>query len=196
MWTALNEELSGGRSVKLAVRRDSSAVSYADVLRLWQHDAGFRSFFIKLLADTPFAAFRWETPPITTKTAQRAFEFVLLDGPGLARAPDAEAFAEHFAGAAEGSVVEFANLGGDAIMVVPCPGKPLHAYGHIAAFVRQAPEPQRHALWQRVGAAMERRLSAKPVWLSTAGAGVAWLHVRLDDRPKYYGFAPYRNERF
>jgi len=27
---------------------------------------------------------------------------------------------------------------------------------------------------------------------STAGAGVSWLHVRLDDRPKYYGFKPYK----
>jgi hypothetical protein len=27
---------------------------------------------------------------------------------------------------------------------------------------------------------------------STAGAGVSWLHVRLDDRPKYNGYAPYR----
>ena len=43
-----------------------------------------------------------------------------------------------------------------------------------------------------VGAAMQRRLGAKPVWLSTAGAGVSWLHVRLDDRPKYYGYAPFR----
>ena len=32
-----------------------------------------------------------------------------------------------------------------------------------------------------------------PVWVSTAGAGVSWLHVRLDDRPKYYGYQPYRN---
>ena len=27
---------------------------------------------------------------------------------------------------------------------------------------------------------------------SAAGAGVSWLHVRLDDRPKYYGFLPYK----
>ncbi|MFL6237620.1 MAG: DUF6940 family protein [Thermoanaerobaculia bacterium] len=26
------------------------------------------------------------------------------------------------------------------------------------------------------------------------GAGVSWLHVRLDDRPKYYGYGPYRTE--
>ncbi len=24
-----------------------------------------------------------------------------------------------------------------------------------------------------------------------AGLGVAWLHIRLDDRPKYYRHAPY-----
>jgi hypothetical protein len=30
-------------------------------------------------------------------------------------------------------------------------------------------------------------------WLSTAGMGVPWLHVRLDDRPKDYGHRPYRN---
>ena len=47
-------------------------------------------------------------------------------------------------------------------------------------------------LWQLVGAAMQRRLNTKPVWLSTAGAGVSWLHVRLDDWPKYYGYTPYR----
>jgi len=47
--------------------------------------------------------------------------------------------------------------------------------------------------WKLVGGAMERRLGPRPVWLSTAGGGVAWLHVRLDDRPKYYGYAQYRN---
>src|SRR5262249_59079316 len=60
------------------------------------------------------------------------------------------------------------------------------------AFVRQAPDTQRHALWKLVGAAMQRRLGAKPVWLSTAGAGVSRLHARLDDRPKYYSHEPYR----
>jgi hypothetical protein len=77
-------------------------------------------------------------------------------------------------------------------MVVPCPVADADAYGHLAAFVRLAPEVQRHALWQSVGGAMARRVGTKPVWLSTAGAGVSWLHVRLDDRPKYYGFAAYR----
>nr|WP_218152073.1 hypothetical protein [Nitrosomonas communis] len=78
-------------------------------------------------------------------------------------------------------------------MVVPCPRGPITGYGHLGAFLRQAPARQRHSLWRSVGSAMERRLGVKPVWLSTAGAGVSWLHVRLDDRPKYYGYVPYRS---
>lgn len=192
MWTTRSEKLADGRGIRVAIDLDAVPASYAEVLRRWQHDAGFRSFFIALLADAPFAAFRWETPPITAATVDRPFEFVLLDSPELARQPDPDAFAEHFRGAAKGDVVEFFNLGKDAVMVVPCPNGPPSAYGHLAAFVRQAPEPQRHALWERVGAAMMRRLGTAPIWLSTAGAGVSWLHVRLDDRPKYYGHKPYR----
>jgi hypothetical protein len=191
MWTSRNEQLADGRTLKVTIDLGSSPVSYVEVLRRWQQDAGFRSFFLALLADAPFAAFRWETPALTRATANRPFEFVLLDSPGLARNPDAEAFAEHFSAAAAGGVVAFANMGKDATLVVPCPNGPLSAYGHLAAFVWQAPESQKHALWALVGATVERRLSVRPVWLSTAGAGVSWLHVRLDDRPKYYGYRPY-----
>jgi hypothetical protein len=79
------------------------------------------------------------------------------------------------AGAEEG-VVSFANLGRDAILVVPCPVAAPSASGHLAAFVRFAPEAQRHAPWGSVGAAMAQPSGTKPVWLSTAGAGVSWQH--------------------
>jgi hypothetical protein len=179
--------------MRFAVQTSAAAVSYAEVLRLWQADESFRSLFLKLLADAPYEAFRWETPAITSKNSQRPFEFVLLDSPGLARRPEPEAFEAQFGAAKPGELaVEFPNLGKDAVLVVPCRLGPHSAYGHLAAFVRQAPAAQQHALWSLVGRAMERRLSDKPVWLSTAGAGVSWLHVRLDDRPKYYGHGPYR----
>ena len=192
MWGFRSEELPGGRGRRFAVDLGVRPATFADVLRGWQGDAAFRALFNAQLAGAPFSAFRWETPPVSTSTATRPFEFVLLDSPGLAPHPDAEAFAEHFAGAPAGGVVAFPNLGGDAILVVPCPLAAPSAYGHLAAFVREAPEAQRDTLWQSVGAAMARRVGARPVWLSTAGAGVSWLHVRLDDWPKYYGFGPYR----
>jgi hypothetical protein len=190
MWTAWSEELTGTRGLRFSVDLHSRRATFADVLHGWQEDAGFRSFFNALLAEAPYPAFRWETPPVTAVTLIRPFEFVLLDSPGLAQTPDPDAFADHFREG--GGVAVFPNLGGDAVLIVPCPVAEASAYGHLAAFVRLAPEQQRHALWQAVGKAMGERVGTKPVWLSTAGAGVSWLHVRLDDRPKYYGFIPYR----
>lgn len=191
MWTARSGELTDRKGLWFAVDLDARPASYGDVLHGWQNEADFRSMFNSLLAAVPCSAFRWETPAVTSATISQPFEFVILDSPGLARRPDTEAFAEHFDQAEDGVSV-FSNLGGDAIMVVPCALVEPSAYGHLAAFVRLAPELQRDALWRTVGKAMACRVGGKPVWLSTAGGGVSWLHVRLDDRPKYYGFAPYR----
>ena len=191
MWSVRREEFPNG--LRVTVEYAARPVSFADVIAHWQTDAAFRAWFNTLLTDAPFAAFRWETPAVTAATVSRPFEFVLLDAPGLARRPEPEAFAEHFRHATA-TVIDCANLSGDAVLVVPCPVADDSAYGHLGAFVRAAPAEQRDVLWQRVGDAMARRMSAKPVWLSTAGAGVSWLHVRLDDRPKYYGHAPYREK--
>jgi len=42
---------------------------------------------------------------------------------------------------------------------------------------------------------VELSLSETPLWASTSGAGVAWLHIRFDTRPKYYIHLPYRTLR-
>jgi hypothetical protein len=192
VWRITSEDLAGGRGLRFTVKVGTRPATFAGVLRGWRDDPELRSLHSDALANAPWSSFRWETPPVTSATADRAFEFVLLDSPGLAPSPDRDAFAEHFKGAADDGIVAFPNLGGDAIMVVPCEIAAPSAYAHLAAFVRGAPAQQRHALWQRVAETMLARLSDQPVWLSTAGAGVSWLHVRLDDRPKYYSFSEYR----
>jgi len=108
------------------------------------------------LADAPYSAFRWETPPVTFGSSDRPFEFALLDSPELETEPDPDAFAERFRLAA-GDVISFPNLNHDAILVVPRPLGDSSAYGHIAAFVREAPEAQTHFLWRLVGNLTERR---------------------------------------
>jgi hypothetical protein len=191
MWVIRSEEAHPGKHVRLVVDRYDQPASYSTVLRALRVDNSFRSLFNMALAECPYAAFRWETPPVSAHTLSRRFEFVLLNSPGLVRQPDRAAFGQHFRSAASDGVVVFPNLGGDAVLVVPCPLADDSAYGHLAAFVREAPEPQQHALWKAVATAMADRVSRRVVWLSTAGGGVSWLHVRLDDRPKYYGYAPY-----
>lgn len=185
--------LNKGRIHKYGVMHNTVSISYADVLDLWQHNESFRSFYMTLLADDPFTAYRLETPPVSINTASREFEFVLLDSPSLVRPPDKKTFASYFTtGESDTGIVVFENFGKDALLVVPSPRGDNSAYAHIAAFTRNGPDPQIHALWKLVGKTMQQRITKQPIWLSTEGHGVSWLHIRLDSRPKYYGFSPYK----
>ena len=211
MFTVTTEIEARGACHRFAVQRGGAALSVAEALELWQESEPFRDFFVGLLQSSPFTAFRWETPPVTLATVGRPFEFVLVDSPWLDGEADPSAFRSYFR--PEGQViVPFENLGGDALLVVPsprtgesatgesatgesAPGESAtgeSAYGHLAAFVRRAPLEQVHALWRCVGREVQERIGDRPLWLSTAGGGVPWLHVRLDSRPKYYCYAPYR----
>lgn len=192
MFQSQIEILNRGYVRKVFILRHGDRLPYDEVLKLWQNDAEFRSFFLSILVEAPFCAYRWETPPINTTTANRIFEFVLLNDPRLDRPPDTRSFSSYFDPDSKDGIVAFPNLGNDAFLVVPSPRDEASAYGHLAAFVRQASLSQNHALWQTVGQVMEQQLNPKPIWLSTAGGGVSWLHVRLDSYPKYYGFSPYR----
>ena len=189
--TPLNE----GRVLHFRLLCDGAPLSWSDVIDRWQNDPSFRNFFVSLLVDAPFSAYFWETPPITSATTNREFEFVLVDSPQLADiCTDHQAFANQFPAVQPGaSVIEFSNLGGDATLIVPCRSGPLSAYAQISTFARTAPANQQHQLWTRVGAILEQQLGEQPVWLSTSGLGVYWIHIRFDSAPKYYTHAPYRS---
>ncbi len=187
-------QLKKGRVLRFRLLRDGRPLSWSDVVDLWQNDPSFRCFFVSVLADAPFPAYFWETPPVTSATVNQEFAFVIVDSPQLAGVrTDQQAFANRFASAEPGaSVIEFSNLGGDATLVVPCRRGPVSAYSQISAFARLAPDDQQHQLWTLVGATLERQLGAQPVWLSTSGLGVYWIHIRFDSAPKYYTHKPYR----
>lgn len=181
--------LDDGRIQKYHLLNEERPFTTQQILQNWQSDESFRRFFINLLADAPFDAYFWETPPLTTSLLERPFEFVLVDAPALASVPaQRHAFANYFNNE---PVVDFPNLGGDAHLVVPCPQKPPDAFAHLATFSRIAPLDQQHQFWQRVGLVVMNAMGERPLWLSTSGLGVYWLHVRLDARPKYYTFRPY-----
>ena len=167
--------------------------SWARAIAALQEDAAWRDELTRALAECSHDAFFWECAPVSARTTDRPFEWVLVDSPALARArPEPGPFREHIEG--RSGVATFANLGGDAELVAPCADGELEHYPHLAAFVRGAPIEQVHSFWQAVGAALEERLSRSnaPCWVSTSGLGVYWVHARLDSRPKYYTHAPYR----
>lgn len=190
MWQTHDESINNGK--RFTVISDLAPVTYKDVLNLWQFDADFREYFTSSLANSEYTAYRWETPPISLASINRPFEYVLLDSPGLNRVADSSAFSEYIENCGSASVVEFQNLCKDARMIVPCESEPLANYCHLGSFLRSAPPEQIHDLWKLTGKVAQEETGQSPRWISTAGAGVPWLHVRLDSTPKYYGYGKYR----
>lgn len=142
-----------------------------------------------IVVKSAVAALCFETPVLSAQTADTPFEFCLVKAPDLLRMPnDVKVFAAHYN---DEAVCTFDNLGSDAVLIAPCPDHQHGPYIHFAQFCRNAPEATQLALWAACKSALRRRV--RPVWLSTAGGGVGWLHLRLDQRPKYYRTARYRS---
>ena len=194
MFAARVEAVVPGDVDRYELIANGSPLTFDDVLNLLSSDSGFREFYSDLLGSSPFTAFRWETPALTLTTAIKPFEFVLLNSPEFCSRPaDAEPFADYFTDDETNfGVVNFDNLGGDSSMIVPSPRATENLYGHFASFIRNAPKRQVDALLRTIGSLATLRLAHRPIWINTAGGGVAWLHVRLDSRPKYYRYKPYR----
>jgi hypothetical protein len=184
-WTFHESQHASGTSiVQLSATR-------RELVQALRDDAALRAALTQALQRSPFAAFAWELPPFAPDTLGRPAEFVLVDHPALGRAATDHGPFDEALGATE-PIATFPNLSGDAVLVVPHPAWAPDS-GHLAAFVRHAPPDIADALWTAVGRAIAEHLarSNAPLWVSTAGMGVSWLHVRLDRRPKYYRHRPY-----
>ena len=194
MFELTTEEQQSDQFTRHQIHSGGSPMLFDSVLESMVNDETFRTFFSNLLSGSSFAGFRWETPSLTTETVSQVLEFVLINSPGFCkRKTDPVPFSEKFKDANGEDIITFDNIRGDATMIVPTPQANETAYGHLAAFVRNAPKMQKDSLWQVVGKTVRDQISNDPIWLSTAGGGVAWLHVRIDSTPKYYNYTPYRN---
>ncbi len=160
------------------------------------HDLQIADGLSELIAQSPAPAVFWECAPADSRSATRApFACRVLPAPSLAEVrADPRPFGATLADSSE--VVTFDNLRGDACLVAPTLALDLDLGAHLARFVRRAPRAVQRQLWGAVGDALRfwwRDRPQQPVWLSTSGLGVSWLHVRLDCRPKYITHAPYRS---
>lgn len=128
---------------------------------------------------------------------EQEFEFIVQESSRLATVHgNPSAFAEHIKGNKGTNCVQtFSNLGNNALLVVPCENGDVDNYAHIGNFLRSAPHEQILEFWRTVGENVRREandMKGKPLWVSTSGLGVYWLHVRLDLYPKYYTYRPYK----
>ena len=183
-------------TIRVRFRRGTEPISARALLELLQSDdPSTADLLTALVRDASFSALYLEFPPLTLATVDLPAECVLVRSRSLeAAAADSHPFEEHLAHAA-GDAVVFDNLGRDAVLVVPVPRQPDRApYTHLAAFVRGCSAKQARCLWQSAAGAAAQRIGTTPLWVSTSGNGVPWLHVRLDSRPKYYQHVPYKTQ--
>ena len=142
------------------------------------------------------ASIYWECTPISVaepdKVADDRVRFCVTRATVLEGAsPDYYTFSKHFKLAGSGEkAVTFPNLGGDAMLVAPIPEDHKN-FACLSTWLRETrnDEESWDKLFEAVGKALIARVeekSSKTIWVSTNGAGVSWLHFRIDSYPKYY----------
>src|SRR5262245_35458775 len=193
-WAHQQESVLGGRGMRHSISAGPRELTFEQALELLRSEPAFREFLSTVVRSSEYVALRWEAPPITRSSITRAFEFVVGDDPSLAITPEPAVFASYFELDSPSTIVRVVpNLGRTAQLVVPrelvAPG----VYTHLLSFLKGAPAAQVHAVWQCVAETARVAISDAPLWISTAGGGVSWLHVRIEGVPKYYVYRPYRD---
>ncbi|KLL05057.1 MAG: hypothetical protein MRERV_6c038 [Mycoplasmataceae bacterium RV_VA103A] len=192
-----------------ASREKLSWKSVTSLLRL--KSRGFFPIFQGALKDAndKFPAYFWECPPVSKNTLDKPFEFVVTKSEALNNiSQDFSAFIPHLTPNARVRNIEkllatsFPNdrQPSDAILVVPTLKRQVEDstkmldYKNITQFTKNAPKEQQQELWKEVAEKLSEELakSDRPRWLSTHGTGVPYLHVRIDEKPRYYSFEEYK----
>ena len=185
------ETLTSGKIQRLRAFDADEAMSNRQVMDLLVNSSEFRGVFCSALTRCEYAALAFETPALTKESMNSPFEAVLVKSTELERIrPNWRPFEAHITASKDPNVCWFQSLGKDGTLISPIPRDGAD-YAHLMLFMRNAPYSQVDRLWQQVGIETLNRLSSRPVWLSTAGMGVHWLHMRICDSPKYYKFKPY-----
>ena len=183
--------------IKTKIRNTNRDLKTTEAFQLLSASESFRSFFTATLVANSFEAFYWEVPPVSITSLAHPFEFVQTNAPPLLGiSADPNPFSNQFKGSHLPMVLSFENLGGDALLIVPTPMSDKSCYGHLASFLRAAPFSQVQSFWKITADSIATRIAPAPIWLSTAGLGVAWLHLRIDSRPKYFRYEPYKYPNF
>lgn len=169
---------------------EDQPLTHRQVHQLWLEEDSFALFYSKLILDAGYSGFCWETPAIRLKNLDEIHEFVVIQSNAHSNIiQNWGAFTEHFQ--SKKLATSFMNLGKNGRMVSPVPDTSFNG-ASIASFLKTASDKRLIALWRLVGKEVLGSITHSPIWLSTAGLGVSWLHIRIDTRPKYYRYMPYR----
>lgn len=180
----------------LTLNQDGQLLTFFQVLTLWVQDQDFRKFYWQTLIKHGGNGCFWEHPRLTKISANEPYKCVITRTESFTRfAASPDRFrAKMKVGT---SVSAFLNLGRDGLLIIPNESQDDASVNcrDLIAFCSSAPEEWLHEFWERVGKEALKILAENSPrqFLSTHGFGVLWLHVRLEERPKYYHYRPFKN---
>jgi len=202
--------LSGiqGDGVIAKFTQGNDLITWKKCIELLNSSDDFKTLLVNVMNSVPFKSYFWETIPFSDRTAGTiGFQFVCLNAPNLeGLQADCTSF-----GSAHGQIRVFPSLSRDAVLVVPpdrsADGKEVKKYAshsQISTFLRDVDSTERLRLFQELGRTLQVHVIDQagnfsmlgptvPVWVNTEGSGVPWLHLRIDTRPKYYHYDPFRS---
>lgn len=193
-WSELTLEVSEGSRYKLKV--GNRFLSFFEVVRYLGYPA-FSLSYSNCVLQLGFEDFFWEHPAVTLENLDQPYEVSIVPTTAFTgRAPNYSPFQRKFDLGQSNSVFE--NLSGSAILVVPNPDVGQRGekdYGSFSRFLQNAEDEKVVSLFKVLSDTWLEQLQrgSDYKYVSTHGLGVIWLHVRLDQRPKYYHTLLYRN---
>jgi hypothetical protein len=139
----------------------------------------------------------FECEPFSSQDPEAPFRFAIIPArPGTRHRPDPGPFLAYIE-ATTAAVVAFPNLEHDATLVIPTINPATYRsrtfpnYLSLVQFMRRADVLTISAFWTTVAEQVLELAahSCAPLWLSTSGLAVHWLHMRISSAPNYYTLA-------
>lgn len=181
---------------RIRITQGNELLTFRQVFDYWQNSTDFIDFYINALIELYYEEFFWEHPAMREEYLDKPYEFVIQRSMSFRRrSVDENAFSDYIY--SDGQVAVFDNLGRNAILVVPTMKSSSETYKHMGNFIRNAEKEQIQEQFNQLSRTILAELTkGRLIWISTAGLGVIWLHMRLDSRPKYYRTNSYKNPDF
>jgi len=208
MFTYTTEEIPGNyqRVLKHKISKNGKQLTFQEVFDNWSDSHDFRTLFTEIIKNAHdehnFPGVFFESPPVQIKDVDSNYEFVLVKTGAFVSAKAERGFRDFKDKIEDDScrdgeleACSFGNLSGDAKLVIPRGRdgeRKQHKYTDIMNFILRGDPKEVDDFWKATGNACKERISDRPMWISTCGTAVDWLHLRLDSRPKYYSYRPYK----
>lgn len=176
------------------ILEDGQPLSFAQVIEGWRDNVVFREFYWATLLKHGENGCFWEHPKLNKSTVDQPYECVITQTDAFSkRTANFRPFARAVSPGKRISI--FPNLSGEALLVVPNQSDEISFNGRdLISFHQTAPIDLVHDLWKNIGRETAKAIAADAPfqYLSTHGLGVLWLHIRLEQSPKYYHHRPYK----